>query len=204
VGCRDCGSPLPLQVGSGRRRVFCVACRPPTYVKVTSPKPRRAVLPSEPKLRCSACGSAMWIGKGTLSAGSATCQKCRRSAWPTCFCGAQCPGRDRSFCSMACSALAIGKLKRVRADDDHRTQRHERERTAPGLSQAARNRLLARWIRQCRQCLYCKAPATTIDHVVPLARGGTNFEGNLAPACKPCNSSKWAWTVVQWRSRKAR
>ena len=30
----------------------------------------------------------------------------------------------------------------------------------------------------------------TIDHVIPLARGGTNYEGNLVPCCKSCNSSK--------------
>ncbi|MBC7384770.1 MAG: HNH endonuclease [Cryobacterium sp.] len=43
-------------------------------------------------------------------------------------------------------------------------------------------------------CHYChqkfKASALTLDHVIPLARGGTSTRGNCVPACKPCNSSK--------------
>lgn len=36
----------------------------------------------------------------------------------------------------------------------------------------------------------CTLVATTIDHVIPLSRGGTNWPSNLRPACKHCNSSK--------------
>jgi 5-methylcytosine-specific restriction endonuclease McrA len=43
----------------------------------------------------------------------------------------------------------------------------------------------------------------TIDHIVPLARGGTNYEGNLTPACRPCNSSKGTLLLVEWRKRLA-
>lgn len=45
-----------------------------------------------------------------------------------------------------------------------------------------------------RRCLKCgkQEPAIklTVDHVVPLFRGGTNDISNLQPLCKPCNSSK--------------
>lgn len=34
------------------------------------------------------------------------------------------------------------------------------------------------------------ARATSVDHIVPLARGGTNAITNLQPACGACNSSK--------------
>jgi hypothetical protein len=30
----------------------------------------------------------------------------------------------------------------------------------------------------------------TMDHVVPLARGGKSTKGNVVPACKPCNNKK--------------
>lgn len=36
----------------------------------------------------------------------------------------------------------------------------------------------------------CGRPATTVDHIIPLALGGTNDFDNLMPACKPCNSSR--------------
>lgn len=39
-------------------------------------------------------------------------------------------------------------------------------------------------------CAYCGEPATEVDHVVPLRRGGVDEESNLVPACKPCNLGK--------------
>lgn len=49
-------------------------------------------------------------------------------------------------------------------------------------------------------CAYCEdAPATDIDHVVPLSRGGRHAIGNLLPACGRCNRSKGAKTLMEWR-----
>jgi 5-methylcytosine-specific restriction endonuclease McrA len=43
-------------------------------------------------------------------------------------------------------------------------------------------------------CHYCRetfpASRLTMDHVVPLARGGTSTPGNLVPACAKCNRDK--------------
>lgn len=44
-------------------------------------------------------------------------------------------------------------------------------------------------------CAYCKRKFTaklpaTIDHVVPLSKGGLHTISNLVLACKPCNCSK--------------
>ena len=36
----------------------------------------------------------------------------------------------------------------------------------------------------------CGRPATTADHLVPLARGGSNDIENLMPSCLPCNRSR--------------
>ena len=47
-------------------------------------------------------------------------------------------------------------------------------------------------------CVYCAAPATTVDHVVPLARGGYEIESNLVPACGSCNSRKGAKLLQEW------
>lgn len=40
------------------------------------------------------------------------------------------------------------------------------------------------------RCVYCGAPADTIDHVTPCARGGLHEIGNLLPVCGPCNFAK--------------
>ncbi len=50
-------------------------------------------------------------------------------------------------------------------------------------------------LRDCSQkCVYCAASldqhTATLDHVVPLARGGAHDAGNLVTACGPCNRLK--------------
>lgn len=44
------------------------------------------------------------------------------------------------------------------------------------------------------RCWMCGAPAATVDHVKPLAKGGAHMLCNLRPACTECNSRKGA----QW------
>lgn len=43
-------------------------------------------------------------------------------------------------------------------------------------------------------CYYCQAKfppdELTMDHVVPLSRGGRSTKGNLVPCCKACNNKK--------------
>lgn len=39
-------------------------------------------------------------------------------------------------------------------------------------------------------CSYCGGPGGTIDHIIPVAAGGTNHWSNLTSACMSCNSSK--------------
>lgn len=52
-------------------------------------------------------------------------------------------------------------------------------------------------------CFYCgKAlgiTTRTIDHVIPRSRGGSNRKENLVPACRPCNESKGARTISEYR-----
>ena len=44
--------------------------------------------------------------------------------------------------------------------------------------------------RDDRRCGYCTAPATTVDHILPRARGGRNTWRNTVAACAPCNQRK--------------
>jgi 5-methylcytosine-specific restriction endonuclease McrA len=40
-------------------------------------------------------------------------------------------------------------------------------------------------------CHYCGAPAITVDHVVPLARGGARLDPfNLVACCRSCNARR--------------
>jgi 5-methylcytosine-specific restriction protein A len=51
-------------------------------------------------------------------------------------------------------------------------------------------------------CHYCGrtfAPRElTMDHLVPLVRGGRSTKGNLVPACKECNSKKQNQLAFEW------
>lgn len=47
--------------------------------------------------------------------------------------------------------------------------------------------------RDKRICVYCGGKATTVDHKIPVAQGGTHNSDNLVAACKPCNVSKGSW-----------
>ena len=42
------------------------------------------------------------------------------------------------------------------------------------------------------RCAYCPAKLTPfhLDHIVPIARGGLNIEGNVQLLCQKCNQSK--------------
>jgi 5-methylcytosine-specific restriction protein A len=56
----------------------------------------------------------------------------------------------------------------------------------------------------CALRIHCDgAPATQVDHIVPVTHGGTHALTNMQPACKSCNSSKQAGprkTLSQWKA----
>lgn len=50
-------------------------------------------------------------------------------------------------------------------------------------------------------CHYCGrrvgAEALTMDHVVPVARGGMTRKGNVVPSCEACNKTKKCLTPAE-------
>lgn len=38
----------------------------------------------------------------------------------------------------------------------------------------------------------------TMDHIVPLVRGGSSSRGNVVPACKECNNRKKYLLPLEW------
>ena len=60
------------------------------------------------------------------------------------------------------------------------------------------------WERQDGKCAYCDLPLPDrfeLDHVIPIAMGGSHTEENVVLACKPCNRQKhvslWLPTKVK-------
>ena len=52
-------------------------------------------------------------------------------------------------------------------------------------------------------CYYCtrkfKPSELTLDHIVPLIRGGRTSKGNVVPACKDCNNRKKYLLPMEWQ-----
>ena len=64
------------------------------------------------------------------------------------------------------------------------------------------------WQRDRYLCHYCRCQvqrrdsyrtdAATIDHILPLSRGGMGTKDNMVTACRGCNSGKGNMTLVEY------
>jgi len=69
----------------------------------------------------------------------------------------------------------------------------------------ARELRTSQWWKRKRSagiCYYCRRsikPADlTMDHLIPIARGGKSIQGNVVPACKDCNNKKRYLLPTEW------
>jgi 5-methylcytosine-specific restriction endonuclease McrA len=65
-----------------------------------------------------------------------------------------------------------------------------RRRAAEALGECPGANLIARMEFWGYRCWICAGDVEAIDHVKPLAAGGSNWPANLRPVCRSCNSSK--------------
>ena len=188
--CMDCGTRMNTKTTAANAAVArCMACRQANQNNLHA---------------CTDCGVIRYVQ--VSRADSYRCHGCRRLR-PTVHpfrcdqCGSSFSRRaprNYRFCSRDC----YGKSKRLRHPEMASVLRGHMERAAPGLNKTQRTKLRTKWINQNKPCAYCGQPADTLDHILPLVRGGTNYEGNLVPACRSCNSSKSARTIIEWRTGK--
>jgi 5-methylcytosine-specific restriction endonuclease McrA len=60
------------------------------------------------------------------------------------------------------------------------------------------------WKRKCADgvCYFCGKKFSprelTMDHIVPIIRGGKSMRGNVVPACKACNNKKKYLLPIEW------
>jgi len=56
----------------------------------------------------------------------------------------------------------------------------------------------------CPYCCRALAPREkTLDHIIPVSRGGSHSLGNVRVCCRSCNSSKRDRTLLEWASSKS-
>jgi 5-methylcytosine-specific restriction endonuclease McrA len=101
-----------------------------------------------------------------------------------CFtCGV--PTRGKSLCPDHAEVRAQQQATRANA------RTHTLSTKARGYD-AAWRRMRALVLANSRECFWCGACATTVDHVVPISQDPSprlDLE-NLVPACQPCNSAR--------------
>jgi 5-methylcytosine-specific restriction endonuclease McrA len=115
------------------------------------------------------------------------------------------------------SRLVMERLRRERPELEREWKRRYRTKNAALVKEREREKTYARRALQPhsatlarlmteivqRPCVYCGATENiTIDHIVPLSRGGKHEADNLTPACFPCNSSKCDRLLTEWAGRR--
>ncbi len=61
------------------------------------------------------------------------------------------------------------------------------------------------WKRKCAggKCYYCgrefRPKELTMDHIVPIIRGGRSTRNNVVPSCKECNNRKKHSLPSEWK-----
>ena len=82
-------------------------------------------------------------------------------------------------------------------ETDEARIRREREKARQLRKQSWWKNRIAKGI--CHYCGRSVPPQElTLDHLVPLARGGRSTKGNCVPACKECNNRKKDLLPVEW------
>lgn len=124
--------------------------------------------------------------------------------------------KDRRFKKKNAAELRAKARERNRANPEPKraSYRKWRQRNRDKeLTRLATRRALLRDTPELREfisqmlkqpCVYCgSTERISIDHVVPLSRGGKHEASNLAPACLPCNASKNNRLPSEWEGRAA-
>jgi 5-methylcytosine-specific restriction enzyme A len=105
-----------------------------------------------------------------------------------------------------------GYCQQHAAQAKHRRQQQlarSRPTTAARGYDAAWRKIRAEVLSDEPCCRLCKAQgklvrATVVDHIKPLARGGTHDKGNLQPLCTACHNRKTATVDGGFASASAR
>jgi 5-methylcytosine-specific restriction endonuclease McrA len=99
----------------------------------------------------------------------------------------------------------LAKLKAQYAADPDKmiAKYHKRRARLKGNGGSyTRAEIKALRVAQAGFCAYCgRLEKLTIDHIIPVTKGGTNYIWNICLACDRCNKSKNNRTPEEWTNR---
>lgn len=73
---------------------------------------------------------------------------------------------------------------------DYYDDKEEARRTRERIKKYNQRHRIINSLNTEKKCAYCGKSADTVDHIIPLAKGGNNELDNLVAACQSCNSRK--------------
>lgn len=198
--CPECNGQIKQPTGPGRPRKFCSdACtgrfRGREWYRNTQSSTAKGATKHGRTFtqlayrNCVACGTIHVRSQSGLKiaerSGSVLCKKCA--------------GRSRAEYDRAQRKLwrenGDPRYERLKARENNKNARR-RQRVKSVMSDV-RNADLLRLLNATKSCPSCgenfsSGNPATIEHVIPLARGGTHTRDNLTVLCRSCNSRKGA------------
>lgn len=102
--------------------------------------------------------------------------------------------------------IEIERASRAKNKEKQRPFKNERQIRRSRIQNARTFLILPKEIKKLynQPCAACGVEDNqSMDHIIPLSRGGSHSIGNLMTLCRSCNSSKHARTIVEWRQGKS-
>ena len=196
----QCGGPLPELRHPGQARKWCSESCRVRHVQPYKPRGRQQPSPRD----CRYCGAA-YSGLGrafrcgecrsaNITGPRQPCSLCEREFWPRTY--------GQRYCSLSCSA--VDQVYAVRVADPAalkgKTHQQRARRFGGDVERVDRYKVFERdgWL-----CMICLMPvdrdavwpdpkSVSLDHIVPLSRGGGHTYRNVQCAHLACNIAKGA------------
>ena len=101
----------------------------------------------------------------------------------------------------------VREYQKTHPEVDRLCYHNRKARHLSAAGQCSREQWIAKcflWGWRCYLCSASLTPQTVqVEHRIPLAKGGTNWPANLAPACGRCNMSKHDITETEFRRTRS-
>ena len=97
--------------------------------------------------------------------------------------------------------IEIERKSRLKNKEKYRTFRSQRQSYRNYILNEKRFLILPKELRKIysSECFKCGSKdSQSLDHIIPLSKGGRHSIGNIMTLCISCNASKGSKTLVQW------
>ena len=101
--------------------------------------------------------------------------------------------------------IEIERASRERNKDKNRPSKNARQSVRNRLVSGSKYVIIYKDLKRIysQPCFNCGSMNNqSLDHRIPLSRGGEHKIGNMLTLCQPCNASKHSKTIMEWKLSK--